>query len=43
MEFIEWKDSGMERVFGGTETCEFTKQMNFSSSNVAFDDAIKNK
>lgn len=39
---IEWEDSGMERVFGATEACEFTKQMNFSASNVAFDDALKN-
>lgn len=31
------------RVFGGTEACEFTKQINFSPSNIAFDDAIKNK
>ncbi len=40
---IEWEDSGMDRVFGGTEACEFTKQINFSPSNIAFDDAIKNK
>ena len=39
---IEWEDSGMERVFGATEACEFTKKLNFSPSNVAFDDAIKN-
>lgn len=38
---IEWEDSGMERVFGGTEACEFTKKLNFSPSNVAFDDALK--
>ncbi len=38
---IEWEDSGMERVFGGTEACEFTKQINFSPSDVAFDDALK--
>ena len=40
---IEWEDSGMERVFGGTEACEFTKQINFSASDVAFDDALKNE
>ena len=39
---IEWEDSGMERVFGGTEACEFTRQINFSASDVAFDDALKN-
>lgn len=38
---IEWEDSGMERVFGATEACEFTKKMNFSPSNVAFDNALK--
>ncbi len=40
---IEWEDSGMERVFGGTEACAFTKKINFSPSDVAFDDAIKNQ
>lgn len=39
---IEWEDSGMERVFGGTEACAFTKKINFSPSDVAFDDALKN-
>ena len=39
---IEWEDSGMERVFGATEACEFTKRMNFSPSDIAFDDALKN-
>ena len=38
---IEWEDSGMERVFGGTEACEFTKKISFSASDVAFDSAIK--
>lgn len=38
---IEWEDSGMERVFGATEACEFTKKINFSPSNIAFDDALK--
>lgn len=38
---IEWEDSGMERIFGGTEACEFTKKINFSPSDVAFDDALK--
>ncbi|MCD8145086.1 MAG: TIM barrel protein [Oscillospiraceae bacterium] len=40
---IEWEDSGMERVFGGTEACAFTKKINFSASDVAFDSAIKNQ
>ena len=38
---VEWEDSGMERIFGGTEACEFVKKINFSPSNVAFDDALK--
>ena len=40
---IEWEDSGMDRVFGATEACAFTKKINFSPSDVAFDDAIKNQ
>lgn len=38
---VEWEDSGMERVFGATEACQFTKKINFSPSNIAFDDALK--
>lgn len=34
---VEWEDSGMDRVFGATEACAFTKNINFSTSNVAFD------
>jgi len=37
---VEWEDSGMDRVFGATEACEFTKKINFSASNVAFDAAL---
>ena len=37
---VEWEDSGMDRVFGATEACEFTKKLNFSASNVAFDAAL---
>ncbi len=39
---IEWEDSGMERIFGGTEACAFTKKINFAPSDTAFDDALKN-
>ncbi|HOV69033.1 MAG TPA: sugar phosphate isomerase/epimerase [Clostridia bacterium] len=38
---VEWEDSGMDRMFGATEACEFVKKINFSPSNVAFDDALK--
>jgi sugar phosphate isomerase/epimerase len=37
---IEWEDSGMERTFGAKEACEFTKRLDFSPSNVAFDAAF---
>jgi sugar phosphate isomerase/epimerase len=39
---VEWEDSGMDRVFGATEACEFTKNINFSASTVAFDKALAN-
>ena len=38
---IEWEDSGMDRIYGATEACEFTKNFNFSPSTIAFDDALK--
>lgn len=38
---VEWEDSAMERVFGATEACAMTKRINFSPSDVAFDDALK--
>lgn len=40
---VEWEDSGMDRVFGATEACQFTKKINFSASNVAFDAALANE
>ncbi len=38
---IEWEDSGMERIAGGTEACEFTKDINISPNIGAFDAAMK--
>lgn len=38
---IEWEDSGMERTFGATEACKFTKELDFSPSNRAFDQAFE--
>ncbi|MEM9410252.1 MAG: sugar phosphate isomerase/epimerase [Planctomycetota bacterium] len=38
---IEWEDSGMEREFGAREACEFTRQLDFSPSNRAFDAAFE--
>lgn len=40
---VEWEDSGMDRVYGGTEACEFVKNINFQPSNIAFDDALKSE
>lgn len=37
---IEWEDSGMDREFGATEACQFTKQLDFSPSGRAFDAAF---
>jgi hypothetical protein len=31
----------MEREFGAKEACEFVRNVDFSPSNVAFDEAIK--
>lgn len=38
---VEWEDSGMDRVYGATEACEFIKRYNFEASTIAFDSAIK--
>jgi sugar phosphate isomerase/epimerase len=38
---VEWEDSGMEREYGAKEACEFVRNVDFSPSNVAFDEAIK--
>lgn len=38
---VEWEDSGMERMFGASESLEFVKQMNFSPSDICFDSALK--
>lgn len=38
---VEWEDSGMDRTFGATESYEFTKNINFSPSDIRFDAALK--
>ncbi|MGC8787058.1 MAG: sugar phosphate isomerase/epimerase family protein, partial [Anaerolineae bacterium] len=38
---VEWEDSGMDRIQGATEACEFIRRMNFSPSAMAFDESIK--
>ena len=37
---IEWEDIRMDRIVGGTEACAFTKALDFSPSDVAFDAAF---
>ena len=38
---VEWEDSGMDRVYGATEACEYLRRYNFEASTIAFDSAIK--
>ena len=38
---VEWEDAGMNREIGAKESCEFVKNINFSPSDVASDDAMK--
>ena len=40
---VEWEDSGMERVAGGTEAAAFVREVDFAPSDVAFDAAIATK
>jgi sugar phosphate isomerase/epimerase len=40
---VEWEDSGMDREYGAREACTFVKQMDFPSSNIAFDAAFERK
>lgn len=38
---VEWEDSAMNREQGAMEACGFVKQIDFSTSDVAFDDAMQ--
>jgi sugar phosphate isomerase/epimerase len=38
---VEWEDSGMDRLHGAAEACEFVKALDFPPSNLAFDDAFQ--
>jgi len=40
---VEWEDSGMERIRGASEACEFVKKINISPAGGSFDDALKNE
>jgi sugar phosphate isomerase/epimerase len=37
---VEWEDSGMDRIHGATEACDFVKAIDFAPSNVQFDAAF---
>jgi sugar phosphate isomerase/epimerase len=37
---VEWEDSGMDRVHGGTEAAEFVRSLDFTPSERAFDAAF---
>jgi sugar phosphate isomerase/epimerase len=39
---VEWEDCGMEREHGAAESAEFVKHVDFSPSNVVFDEAFDN-
>ncbi len=38
---VEWEDTGMDREFGAAEACQFTRSIDFPSSNLAFDAAFE--
>ncbi len=40
---VEWEDSGMDRLHGAKEACEFVKKMDFAPSKLAFDAAFDEK
>ncbi len=37
---VEWEDSGMDRIHGAREACEFVKRVDFAPSSLAFDAAF---
>ena len=37
---IEWEDGRMDRIHGATESCQFTRQLDFAPSDVVFDSAF---
>jgi sugar phosphate isomerase/epimerase len=40
---VEWEDSGMDRIRGASEACDFVKHININPASGAFDDALKNE
>jgi sugar phosphate isomerase/epimerase len=39
---VEWEDSGMDRVVGGTEAAAYVRSMDFKPSDIKFDEALAN-
>ena len=39
---VEWEDSGMNRMYGAKESCEYVKKVDFEPSNLAFDSVFGN-
>jgi len=39
---VEWEDNGMDREFGAQESVDFVRSINFSPSDLIFDDAFGN-
>jgi len=37
---VEWEDSGMDRLHGARESCQFVKRLDFNTSQIAFDGAF---
>ncbi|MFP6598560.1 MAG: sugar phosphate isomerase/epimerase, partial [Candidatus Hydrogenedentota bacterium] len=37
---VEWEDMGMDRIHGATESCEYTKSVDFKQSDIVFDAAF---
>lgn len=37
---VEWEDMGMDRVHGATESCAFTRSIDFKQSDISFDAAF---
>lgn len=40
---VEWEDSGMDREHGAAEACDFVRNVDFPSSDIAFDAAFDDK
>ncbi|HHT24456.1 MAG TPA: sugar phosphate isomerase/epimerase [Clostridiaceae bacterium] len=40
---VEWEDSGMDRIYGATESYEYINKLNYKPSSIAFDSALTTK